>query len=279
MAAQLHLLHHLNPRTDLVFDGIRSCVTSQDFPCDLTTVVDRVGEVILTITHTIFRRGGTMTEKQRERMAEKLAVWKPPLGSYTRSISLLLREIWDYLRPSSSAPACIDTDEHILYARLMHRDPITKHYFATGLLTHRRTPSTASRDRSNPLFPVNYIDRLIRHRVREHMRETIAIGRNAVAQMHRLWIFAYDHNCRREWRVRVPGEGVHAAQGSVDLSVIKRMNTQFYTRRIRITGVEIPESIYQVWMGTIDTPPHRWRAGQRGTDVHIPRFAVRDLVG
>jgi hypothetical protein len=278
MAAQLTLLHHLNPRTHLVFDGLRSFVTSQDYPCDLTTVVDRRGETILTITHSISLRGGTMTERQRERIRAKKAVWRPKKGSTSRAISLSVREIWDYLRPSPATTAVIDTDEHPLYARIMEKDPVTRYFTSGGLLTHRRTPSTAPRTFENPLFPVNYVDRMIRHRVREHLRETIAFGRNAVMQMHRMWIFAYDHNCLRPWRVRQEKEGPHAAQGSVDLSVISTVNRRFFTRRIRPKGCAVPESIYEVWNGMTQTPPHRWKKRQAEKGWRIPGFARRELV-
>jgi hypothetical protein len=79
--------------------------------------------------------------------------------------------------------------------------------------------------------------------------------------------------------VKQPAEGVHAAQGTVDAEAIRGLTREFHTRRIRITGMDIPESIHDVWTGKIPTPPHRWKAGQVGTDVRIPAFALRDLVG
>ena len=83
------------------------------------------------------------------------------------------------------------------------------------LAEHRRTPGSAARTMENPLFPVNYVDRLIRHRLREHTRETIAFGRHSAMQLYRMWLFAWDLNTRREWRVKRPGSGRHVEQGSV----------------------------------------------------------------
>jgi hypothetical protein len=65
----------------------------------------------------------------------------------------------------------------------------------------------------------------------------------------------------------------------VDSAVPKRLSAKFYTRRFRLTGVEIPDSIRKVWTGVIPTPPHLWKQGQTGTDVRIPGFAFRDLAG
>lgn len=279
MAGHLLMLDHLEPRTEVVVDGLRSFVTSQDFPCDLTTTVDREGEVILSMVHSVFRRGGTKTEAQQKRIEKKYSVWCPARGSMKRDLSLLMRELWDYLRPSVEKTATIDTDEYPLYATVLSENPIAEYFRNVGLLTHRTTPSTAARTPANPLFPVNYVDLLVRHRVREHFRETIAFGRNAVAQMHRMWLFAFDHNCNREYRARQQDSGVHAEQGTVDPAVIEKLRKGFFTRRFKLTGIAVPDSIRKVWTGTIPTPPHRWRKGQTGTDVRIPGFALRDLAG
>lgn len=277
MAAQMHLLAEMHPRSWVVFDGLRSFVTSQDFPCDLTTVVDRQGETILTMSHAIFRRGGRTTSKQQKRCMAKYAVWKPARGTLHRDISLVVNELWRYLRPEPSRVGIIDTDEHPGYAWVLRHDPISRHLRQAGILIHRRTPSTLPRTCDNPLFPVNYVDRLLRHREKEHMRETIAFGRHAVVQMHRAWIFAWDHNSRREYRVKQPELGTHAEQGTVDRRVINRVNREFYERRIRLRGVVVPRSIQRVWRSRLPTPPVRWRVRQKGTTVVTPAYATRDL--
>ena len=115
MAAQLRLLASMNERSHLVFDGLRSCVTSQDYPCDITTVVDAAGETILTMTHSIFTRGGRKTRKQERRTRLKYQVWRPEPGGVSGDISLLVNELWDYLRPRGTLGVLIDTDEHPLY--------------------------------------------------------------------------------------------------------------------------------------------------------------------
>jgi hypothetical protein len=279
MAAHLHLLAETAPRTAVAFDGLRSFVASQDHPCDITTVVEPEGEVILTMAHTITRRGGTMCRGRRKRLERKEAVWRPKSGTMIRDISLVVRELWNYLRPSAGNKAMIDTDEHPLYRSVLNANPVVRHFRSAGLIKHIRTPGTAPRTIENRLFPVNYIDRLLRHRLKEHTRETIAFGRHAVMQMHRAWIFAYDHNGRREYRVKRPALGEHAMQGVVGTPVIRRLNRTLFTRRIRVDRVRVPESIRRVWMGELPTPPVRWRVGQKDTTVRVPAFARRDLLG
>lgn len=294
MAAQLALLAELSPRSELVFDGLRSSVTSHDFPCDITTVVERRGETILTMAHTIFRRGGPKRPAQRTRLARKLTRWRPKGGSMKADISLVVRELWDYLRPPPAdgetpafaggpqtpcKAATIDTDKHPLYRAALAADPVAKHLACGGLLSHRRTPSTAPRTRENPLFAVNYVDRLLRHRVKEHTRESIAVGRHATMQMHRAWIFACDHNTRRPWRVRLPAAGTHAGQEALREAHVTAIARSFFTRRARPpAGTAVPETIRRVWLAELPTPPVRWRRrAQRGTSVRIPAFARRDL--
>lgn len=278
MAAQVQLLAAMNERAELAFDGLRSFVTSQDYPCDITTVVDTKGETILTMTHSVFARGGRMTAGQIRRAEAKYAVWRPKRGRFRRDISLLVRELWCYLRPAGSGLMRIDTDEHPIYRNVLSTNPIANHFLSAGLFLHRRTPGNAPRTTENPLFPVNYVDRLLRHRVKEHMRETIAFGRNSTMQMHRAWIFAWDHNVRREHRVRRPDAGVHAEQDTVPADVVHRLGRTFFTRRFRVNGLHVPVSIRRVWLGDLPTPPVRWfERRQRGTGFRIPAFARKGI--
>lgn len=283
MAAQAWLLYHLGPRRNVCFDGLRSFVTAHDYPCDITTVVDRPGEAILSVVHTVMLRGGDMTELQRERFEQKIQVWRPRRGMFRDDVTLLLSEIWDYLRPTATDPAIIDTDEHPLYRSVIDRDPIVGHFRWGELFEHKRTPSTLMRTPANRLFPVNYVDRMLRHRVKEHMRETIAGGRHATMQMHRAWLFAWELNARRPWRVKQPEAGLHATHktalfaAAVAEAVPRRLEQEFFTRRIRLYGCRVPASLRRVWLAELPTPPVRWRKEQTGTSVVVPLYAKRDL--
>jgi len=277
MAAELCLLAALHPRERVVFDGLRSFLVSKDYPCDITTVVEPAGETILTMEHTIFTRGGTTTAAQRRRLAQRRAHWRPEPGTMSGDISRVVGELWDYLRPGVSRPAVIDTDEHPVYRPAIRRSTPARHYRPAGLLWHLRTPGSAPRTAENRLFAVNYTDRLLRHRLREHTRGTIACGRHAVMQMHRAWIFAWDHNAHRPWRVKRPAAGVHAAQDAAPADAIRRLARRFFTRRIVPAAGGVPETIRRVWLCELPTPPVRWRTQQKGTTVRCPAYARREL--
>jgi hypothetical protein len=281
IAAQAVLLSHLNRRPRLVFDGLRSFVTSQDYPCDLTTLVDAEGETILAITHGVFRRGGRMTRLQRRRVEAKREHWQIPHGTMSRSISTIWNELWNYLDADlSPGPAIIDTDRHRGYRRIGERSETYQLLRKEHKVEHRTTSSTAARTVHNPLFPVNYVDRLIRHRLREHTRETIAFGRHSAMQLYRMWLFAWDLNTRREWRVKLPEKGCHAEQGSLTEEgrrTVNRINREFFRRRVDLHGCTVAESLREAWTAEVVTPPIRWKVGQEGTTVRVPEYTLRDL--
>ena len=279
MIGQIQLLDTLSPTRSVAFDGLRSFITSQDYPCDITTVVDRDGEMILTMSHSITRRGGTPTKRQRRRCEAKYAVWRPKKRATREAISLVCREILDYTRYTAGRPITIDTDEHPIYTSILTRNPCYRHLKRSGRLRHIRTPGSAVRTTTNRLFPVNYVDRLLRHREKEHTRETIAFGRNATIQMHRAWIFGWNHNCVRPWREKQKSSMSHAGYARVPQGRICDLNQRFYTRRFRVTGEAVPESIRRVFLGKVDTPPVRWKSGQSQSTIRIPQYALRDLLG
>ena len=217
-----------------------------------------------------------MNPAQLRRRQRHYAHWSPPSGALTNAIRQVFTHLWSHLRLSVNLPAVLHSDEHPLYQRFLLRNPVAGHLMRCGRLLHLRTPSTAARTVHNPLFPVNYVDRLLRHRIKEHTRETIAFGRNACLQMHRAWIFAYDHNCRRPHRCRRPQDGSHALQAGVPQRLLGLLTRQFFFRRFRLSGIkQVPEAIRSVWLAALPTPPVR--CAQKGSSVRIPDYAKLDL--
>ena len=274
MAAHMWLLSGAAGSTRVVFDGLVSCCTSGDYPVQLHTLVDGSSELLLTITHALTRRSGRRSAAQRARMAERLRVFAPERGALRESISLLVHELPRFL---GSSAATIDTDFHPLYPAVLAGDAAIAHFTRSGLLTHRRTRSTVHRDTDNPLFPVNLIDRLLRHRMKEHTRESFAIARNTTMQMHRAWIFAYDHNCCQPHRVASGSPVSRAQRYGIDPQRLAVLRRRFFTRRIDLTGAMLSESIRRVWCAQIATPPVRWRVGQSRSGPKVPRYALGDL--
>lgn len=279
MAGQIYGLTDMPKLKNVALDGLRSFITSQDYPCDLTTVVDRPTLAIISIIHFIFRRGGNMTRQQESRSKRKYAIWSPEPGSMREEIAQLAREMMHYLHLDKTYPAIIDSDEHFLYFDELRRGLPGLAQLEKKFI-HVRTSAKLRRDRYNRLYPVNYIDRLLRLREQEHTRETIAFGRHPVMQMTRAWIWAWDHNFRREFRVAEPELGVHAAQGLCSQQCIDEMMGEFFTRRLRLRDKLVPESIRKVWMAEIPGPPVRWRKTVIGSarPIRVPKYAIRDIL-
>ena len=274
MACHVDLVTALDLPAQFVFDGLVSAVTSRDYPSQIQTLVDRSVELVLAMTHYVGERGGRRTPRQRRRMTDKRAVWRPTAGALTESIALLVNEL---PRFAEGHRMTVDTDENPLYASVMGDDLGMRWYRQTGRLTVRQTPSTSPRTSGNPLFAVNYVDRMIRHRMKEHTRESIAVGRNSTMQMMRMWVFAWDHNVRQPYRVTERGCGCRASAAGVSARDLGRLKREFYTRRRSVRRRRVPESMRRVWVAELATPPVRWRVGQKSSGPVPTQYARVDL--
>jgi hypothetical protein len=274
MGAQVNLVCGLAGSGKLSFDGLLSVLSSTDYPAQITTLADTESELILAMTHCVSERGGARTDTQRARIEAKRKLWRPSPGALKRSIGLLVNELAGFAPPR---PVLIDTDCHPIYRAAIATEPRLRWFRSTGQLEHRQTPGSAPRTAANPLSVLNHIDRMIRHRMKEHTRESIAFGREATFQMHRMWIFAHDYNTRQPLRVAAPERGTRALAAGIRKRVITRMNRHFFSRRISVRGLPVPRSIRQVWRAQLDSPPVRWRVGQRRFGPVIPAYALRDL--
>ena len=90
IGAQARLLSDWTGREPVVFDGLQSVLTSQDYPCHLTTALSSSSELVFDMTHTVLRRGGRMRGAQKRRRERKERVWRARPGALSRSISLLV---------------------------------------------------------------------------------------------------------------------------------------------------------------------------------------------
>jgi len=275
MAAHLRLLCGAPASKRLVFDGLLSCCCSQDYPATITTVVDGSTEMILAMSHGLSERSGRRTAAQQQRMRAKRRVFRPHRGSLHHSIALLVHEMARFIDPSPTT--VIDTDCHRGYRALLRDDPVFARLRAARMCRHRTTSSTVARTTANPLFAVNLVDRLLRHRMKEHTRETIAFARNATSQMHRAWIFAFDHNYCQPHRVASGSPVTRAQRLGISPTVVRSAKRSFFTTRLDMAGVGLPRSIEQVWSASLQTPPVRWICGQSTHGPLIPAYAIRDL--
>lgn len=274
IASQVELLTGLALPGRLAFDGLVSALTSRDYPTQIQTLVDQSVELLLAMTHSVGERGGRRTGGQLRRIRLKRQVWRPKPGALGESIARLVNEL---PRFAGGNPITLDTDEHPLYSAAIEADRAMRWYREQGRLTVRQTPSTSPRTTGNPLFALNYIDRMIRHRVKEHTRESVALGRNSTMQMLRMWIFAWDHNVRQPYRVNDPRRSCRMLEAGASAKLVARLHREFYTRRCSVRARQVPESMRRVWLSQLDGPPVRWRTEQKSFGPPVRQYAVVDL--
>jgi hypothetical protein len=117
------------------------------------------------------------------------------------------------------AEVTLRSDEHPAYPRALRRIP-------NRVFVHERTSSRAARTTSNPLFPVNLSDLLIRHGSANHKRETIAFSKRRQSALYRMAIWAVWRNYmkdRSENRRRgTPAQALGLVKRSLDAARILR---------------------------------------------------------
>ena len=96
-------------------------------------------------------------------------------------------------------------------------------------------------------------------------------------QMHRMWIFAWDHNARQPKRVNGRSMSTRAEAAGVSPGRIAEANRLFFTRRVSMRYLPVPRSMAMVWQAEIHSPPVRWKNPQKCSGPRIPDYARLDL--
>jgi hypothetical protein len=182
------LLRNLRLEEPLVIDGFESFEFSQFFPFHANLAVGARSWFLYHFTDSPLRRKGRMTETQRLRRAELEArLGRPDPKAIERAVASLLRP-W-VGGASRRHPLVLHSDDHPAYVRALRR------LGRRGVVRHKVTSSRERRTQSNPLFPVNLTDLLLRHGCANHRRETIAFSKRRQGALERLAVFMVWRNC------------------------------------------------------------------------------------
>jgi hypothetical protein len=129
------------------------------------------------------RRSGTMRPAQqvkRQVLEEKFG--RPDPKSTQKQVEELLRRVIQ-----AGGTVVLRSDEHQAYPRAMNR--LKDRHFH-----HEATSSKEARTTTNPLFPVNLADMLLRHSSANHKRETIAFSKRRQGALYRVAIWTVWRN-------------------------------------------------------------------------------------
>ena len=121
---------------------------------------------------------------------------------------------------------------------------------------HKRTASKDIRDKKNPLFAVNYIDREFRKDLAEHVRETVRFARNVNHCMERLMVYLLDHNVRKRYRINDPVSlsRTHAGEAGILREHVARATVNLTTARRFLSFEELEPAALRVWRREHRTP-------------------------
>jgi len=169
----------------IVFDGFETFEYSQYFPFHAHLATGQDSWFLYHFTDSPLRRKGTMTDFQRRRREQlERVLGRPDPKAIQKDIYALLAT----LIPSQprEVSLVLHSDDHRAYRKAIVQ--LRRRVGSDVEIEHHVTSGKARRTRSNPLFPVNLADLLVRHGNANHRRETIAFSKRRQAALERLAI-------------------------------------------------------------------------------------------
>lgn len=218
-------------KEDLVIDGLQNFCVSQYYPDNYTILVGKDSQFVYDCDYATLRRAGRMTPDQKIRRAELEKYFRPSGKAIEHSFGRLLEVVRKGRRDEWSL--ILYTDEKKDYQRVLWGKKEYRSELFSGRWRHHMTNSKESRNQTNPLFPVNYLDREIRKDMASQCRETVQFPRNVSNAMLRMALYCFDHNLRKPYRIgnREKSKMRHAEVAGISRGVIDRVLKDFFTRR------------------------------------------------
>jgi len=247
-----HLAHRPRGpvREPLALDSFESFEWSQYHPTSYHVTVGQESHFFYGFTDSECRRRGRMTPAQKRKRARlEASLGRPDPRCNEKEVAELL----GIVAPGSQR-ILLHTDEHADYPRAIRR-------LAHLQVEHRTISSRAARTATNPLFPINLLDLLIRHSGANHKRETIAASKRRASAAERLFVFAVWRNWMKPFSERRRGATPAMRLGLADrwLEAAEVLARRLFPSRMRI--------------------PRRWRAYYDRTirTRALPRCAKHEL--
>ena len=256
ISASSRLLSQLSLKENLAADGFESFAVSQYFPNNIHILVGALSQLVYFCDSVTLRRSGRMTALQK-RIREALeALYRPSPTALTRSFAELIAHLHERLKRCEQDPLILNTDKKLEYCRALSSCKELEEPLSSGRLVHARTDSRRKRDKHNPLYAVNYMDREFRKDLAEHVRETVRFARNVNHGMERLWIYLLDHNTHKRYRINDPVrlQRTHALEAGAEETTIARATAHLTTRRRFLSFEHLEPAALRVWRREYHTP-------------------------
>ena len=256
ISAHARVVAELASQENFAADGFESFVVSQYFPNNIHLLVGSASQLLYFCDYVTIRRSGRMSEAQKRMRFALEHFYRAPPQALTNSFSELLDSLCSLLGRSTRRQVVLHTDKKQEYLRALKGHTALSEAIDAGTFGHQRTSSRALRLRSNPLFPVNYIDRELRKDLAEHVRETVRFARNVNHCMERLWIYLLNHNVRKRFRINDPVQiqRRHIGQAGVQPPLIARATARILERRRFLSFETLQPAQLKVWRRAHHTP-------------------------
>ena len=243
---------------DLVADGFESYTVSQYWPNNFHLLVGKESQFVYYLNYAQLRRKGRMSEGQKEK-ARRLREEVPLEPAQIRlRFTELSCELTRLQRSSPEKQSLyLHTDEKKEYAQVLGPLRYAGAAPRKGYrLIHRRTSGKARRDRNNPLFSVNYLDREIRKDLAEHVRESTRFGRNVNSAVGRMEVYLFFHNLLKPFRVNRAKclYRSHAEAAGFDAKMLKRLLARCRRERFFMSHLSLDRHLELVWRRGYSTP-------------------------
>lgn len=239
---------------DMAADGFESFTVSQFFPCHINLLAGKKSQLVYWVDYVTLRRKGRMTAEQRARRKELEKHFRADRKGIERSFCRLYTMVCHLICDGSRQRVVLATDEHPAYRRAERRHMSLRALRDQQRIWRLRVSSKKARNRGNPLFAVNYLDRQLRKDMAEHVRETVCFGRNVNCALDRLTIYLVYHNLKKPFRESRGDLRSHAEVAGVDGQRVSGLSYGMFTRRAFFSKV-LPEGRYRkMWLREYQTP-------------------------
>jgi hypothetical protein len=258
------LLESLSLNEPLVADGLESYTASKYFPNNLNVLVGKESQFIYGFTLSYFRRKGVMSKKQKKR-AQKEYADKSFASSRLAPNFMQLLQFAAGKAPSNQI--VLHTDEHKTYqAQVKLFNQASRRIN----LIHHQTNSKHHRDTKNPLFAVNYLDRLLRKDCSMYRRETICFSRSSYNELLRMAFYLYSHNYCKPKRIGTQAKQIedrHYSETQIPEHQVQEYKNLIYEARFLVSKIKkIPRFFKKIWLKKMGTP-------LQNLNNWVPKFA------
>ena len=175
IAALQQLQREVKLHENVAADGFESFTVSQYFPCHINLLAGMDSQLVYWFDYVTLRRKGRMTDVQRKHREQIEEHFRADPKGIERSFSRLYTMLSHLICDGKRLNTLLATDEHPAYLRAARGHISLNALRAQQRHEQIRVSSKQTRNRVNPLFSVNYLDRQIRKDMAEHVRETVCV--------------------------------------------------------------------------------------------------------